>query len=494
MLRRTAEQTAPTRKTGVRINTFFLAFGLCWLTGCTVGPRFEPPNPSLPTEWKGATASESARISTTVPEPVTLVAWWTSFDDRTLSSLIERAIRSNLNLRQATARIRQARATRGVGASALWPTLDASALYRRSGSGDSSPGGGGGGRDLFTAGLDAAWELDVFGGTRRNIEALDADVQAAVEDRRDVLVTLLAEVGINYMDLRRLQEQKTIAEENLQAQQKTADITRRRFEAGFVNGLDVANAQAQTATTASQIPLLESEIQATIYNIGVLLGEAPTALAEELQPAAPLPAVPPRIPVGLPSDLIRRRPDIRRMEAEIHAATARIGAATADLYPKFSLTGFLDFSSDKLGSLTNWNNRSWSVGPTIQWPIFTAGRIRWNIEVQKAVQEETLLSYEQTVLTALKDVETALTAYAREQEHLMFLEESVVNNRKAVDLSMELYTSGQTDFLNVLSAQRALFLAEEAHVQSIRNLAVDGISLYKALGGGWETQETGTAP
>jgi NodT family efflux transporter outer membrane factor (OMF) lipoprotein len=322
---------------------------------------------------------------------------------------------------------------------------------------------------------------------------LDADLQAAVEDRRDVLVTLLAEVGINYIDLRRLEEQRAIAEENLQIQQKTADITRRRFEAGFANGLDVANAQAQTATTASQIPVLESAIQSTIYNISVLLGEEPTALAEELQETAPIPVTPPRIPVGLPSDLIRRRPDIRRMEAQVHAATARIGAATADLYPKFSLTGFLDFSAEDMGSLARWRNRSWSVGPNVQWPIFNAGRIRWNIEVQKAVEEETLLVYQQTVLTALKDVETALTSYTLEQEHLRLLGEAVVNNRKAVDLAMELYTSGETDFLNVLTAQRSLFISEEAHVQSIGNLAVDGVSLYKALGGGWEKGEDGMA-
>ncbi|GLI36171.1 efflux transporter outer membrane subunit [Desulforhabdus amnigena] len=501
MLKKNLEEKTPCRKAEVLKYASLVVFGFCWITGCTVGPNFKPPNPSLPAAWKGATAADSARISTTVPEPVTLVEWWKSFNDSTLSSLMERAMRSNLDVRQASARIRQARASRGVGAAALWPTLDASALYRRSGSGDSSSGGnttdtsslirGGGDQNLFSAGLDAAWELDFFGGTRRNIEALDADLQATVEDRRDVLVTLLAEVGVNYIDLRGLQGQKAIAEENLRAQQKTADITRRRFEAGFVTGLDVANAAAQTATTASRIPVLEASIQSTIYNLSVLLGEPPTALAQELQEKAPIPVTPPQIPIGLPSDLIRRRPDIRRVEAQIHAATARIGVATADLYPKFSLTGNLQFSADDFASVANWNNRSWSVGPNVLWPIFDAGRIRWNIEVQKAVEEQTLLAYEQTVLSALKDVETSLVAYAREQENLKLLGEAVMNNRKAVDLSMELYTSGQTDFLNVITAQQSLFVSEEAQILSRRNLAIDGVSLYKALGGGWEKGEEG---
>jgi NodT family efflux transporter outer membrane factor (OMF) lipoprotein len=475
---------------------------LLLIAGCAVGPDFRAPSPDLPPAWKGAAATEQAPMSATEPEPLTLLEWWESFNDATLSSLIERAIRSNPDIRQAGARIRQARAARGVGAAALWPAIDSSAEYRRSGSGGSSSGSGaaadggdgsnsdsgarGGDRDLFQTGLDAAWELDLFGGTRRSVEALSADLRAAAEDRRDVLVILVAEVGINYMDLRGLQQQIAIAEENLQSQRKTADITRRRFEAGFVSGLDVANANAQAATTASQIPVLESGARGAIYNISVLLGREPTALVEELDTETPIPVTPPRVPVGLPSDLVRRRPDIRRAEARIHAATARIGVATADLFPRFSLTGSLNFSATDVGSLAKWSSASWSMGPSLQWPIFDAGRIRWNIEVQNALQEQSLIAYEQTILTALKDVETALMAYAKEQEHNVLLEDAVVNNRKAVDLAMELYTGGQTDFLNVLTAQRSLYTSEDALVQSTRTLAVNLVALYKALGGGWE--------
>jgi NodT family efflux transporter outer membrane factor (OMF) lipoprotein len=248
----------------------------------------------------------------------------------------------------------------------------------------------------------------------------------------------------------------------------------------------VANANAQAATTASQIPVLESGARGAIYNISVLLGREPTALVEELDTETPIPVTPPRVPVGLPSDLVRRRPDIRRAEARIHAATARIGVATADLFPRFSLTGSLNFSATDVGSLAKWSSASWSMGPSLQWPIFDAGRIRWNIEVQNALQEQSLIAYEQTILTALKDVETALMAYAKEQEHNVLLEDAVVNNRKAVDLAMELYTGGQTDFLNVLTAQRSLYTSEDALVQSTRTLAVNLVALYKALGGGWE--------
>lgn len=504
-----SRRPGPERKSQPRKNLcgpglrWILVLGILWVTGCAVGPDYKPPHASFPSNWQGVADSGQAPLSTATDEPVTLVEWWKSFNDPTLSSLVARAIQSNPDIRQATARIRQARAARGVGSSALWPGIDASGAYRRIGSGDSGSrsvstgslesgdlaGGSGGDRDLFDVGLDAAWELDIFGGTRRNVEALSADLQAAIEDRRDVLVSLAAEVAINYINLRGLQQQMVIARENLEAQQKSVRITQQLFDVGFVSGLDVTNARAQYATTASQIPQIEAAIKETIYNLSVLLSREPTALVEELEVAAPLPLTPPSVPVGLPSDLLRRRPDMRRVEAQVHAATARIGVATADLYPKFTLTGSLSFTGEDLGSMASWTSRSWGVGPGVRWPVFSAGRIRWNIEVQKAVEEQTLLAYEKTLLTALKDVETALAAYAREQERLMFLEEAVARNRRAVELATELYTGGQTDFLNVLSAQRSLFVSEEALVQSTRNVSLQLVALYKALGGGWETTD-----
>ncbi|MGV8072999.1 MAG: efflux transporter outer membrane subunit [Syntrophobacteraceae bacterium] len=466
--------------------------------GCTVGPDFLKPKTSLPSAWKGVDTPASFQTSRTVSEPITLIQWWKGFGDQTLTSLIDRGVQSNLDVRQAGARIRQARAARGVGFAALWPTIDASGSYRRISSGGGASGGtvtpgatsGGGAteRDLFQVGLDSAWELDFFGGTRRNVEALSADVSAAEEDRHDVLVSLIAEIGVNYISLRGLQKQIAIAEENLAAQQHTAEITRQRYEAGFVSALDVANANAQAAATASQIPVLKSSVQETIYNLSVLLGREPTSLVQELSTEAPIPLTPPEVPVGLPSDLIRRRPDIRRAEAQLHAATARIGVATADLFPKFSLTGSLGFSSSDLAAVFTPATRNWSIGPSVGWRIFDAGSVRSNIEVRKALEEQSIYQYEKAILTALKDVETSLTAYAREQEHRKLLEEAVIQNRRAVELSKTLYTEGQTDFLNVLSAQRSLYISEEALVISIRTLSTDLIALYKALGGGWEEE------
>lgn len=459
------------------------------LSGCAVGPDFAPPRVGVPPQWVGAATAPEATTSTTVPTPARVVRWWDSFEDPVLTSLIERAVAFNLDLRQAEARIREARALRGAGAATLWPSMSSFADYSRAGTGGGTAAGGRSESretDLFRAGLDAVWELDVFGGTRRGVEALEADLRATIEDLRDVTVVLTAEVAINYLTLRGLQQQIDIARENLLAQGKTVEITRQRFEAGFVSGLDMANARAQAAATASRIPVLESQVREAIHNLSQLLGSEPNSLLEELEAEGPIAPVPPQVPIGLPSDLLRRRPDIRRSEARIHAATARIGVATADLFPRLSLTGSLSFSGDSLGSMADWGSRAWSAGPGIQWLIFDAGRIRWSIEARQAIEEQALLAHQQTVLTALREVESALVAYAKEQEHRHLLEEAVMQNRKAVGLARELYAAGQTDFLNVLSAQGALFVSEEALARSTLTLSLNLVAIYKALGGGWE--------
>jgi len=457
-----------------------------------VGPDYRPPDTKVPEAWHSLGNGGPPHPSLTTPKPVPLVAWWQSFNDPILTTLVQMAVNSNLDLQQAEARIRQGRASRGVAGAPLWPQVDSSALYQKSQGSSEALGGGaiataGGIRELFQVGLDASWEVDIFGGRRRGLEAATADLRAAVEDRRDVLVTLVGDVGTNYISLRGFQQQVVIARNNLEAQKKTARITHKRFDAGFISRLDVANADAQVATTEAQIPVLESSAQAAIFSLGVLLGREPAVLAQELATATPIPPTPPEVPVGLPSDILRRRPDIRRAEAQLHAATARIGVATADLFPKFFLTGTFGISSSDLNSLGNFaNSKFWSYGPSVTWPVFAGGAIRWNIKVQDALQEQALLTYQKTVLTALKDVETALVAYAKEQEHRRSLAEAVASNRQAVDLAMKLYVAGKTDFLNVLTAQRSLYVTEDALTQSTRSLATNLIALYKALGGGWE--------
>lgn len=471
------------------------------LSGCMVGPNFQRPHPDVPAEWVGPSPAPGA-----VPlELVDLSSWWTSFEDPALTALIKRAVESNLDLRQAQARIRQARAARGIALSGFGPSLNVPGSYRRS----RSPGGETGrtsglpGADTqsrgpltssYQVGFDAAWELDIFGGIRREVEAAEADIEFAVEGHRSVLVTLLAEVARNYVDLRSFQQRIILAERNLEAQKHTARLTRQRFEGGFVSGLDVANADAQVATTASRIPLLESSLQQTMYRISVLLGLEPGSLMQELTPALEIPVSSPAVPLGVPSDLLRRRPDIRQAEADIHGATARIGVATSDLFPRFNILGSAGYQSPRVGALFDSVSGFWSIGPSITWRIFDSGRIRSNIELQRALEEQTLISYRQTVLTALEEVENALIASAKEEEHRNGLVQAVAANRRAVTLATMIYTEGQTDFLNVLQAQRSLYDTEDALAQSTRTVSVNLIALYKALGGGWAPAGDATTP
>jgi len=473
------------RRQVAAFSIFLYASALC---GCIVGPDFQPPQVAVPGNWIGAATTAPAE-----PPGVDLARWWTVFDDPTLVSLEERAVRSNLDLMLAEARIRQARAARGIAVSGLGPSVDAVGSLQRSRSpGRSSNWQEGETRGVvsntYDAGFDAGWELDIFGGIRRNIEAADADLQASVESRRDVLVTLTAEVARNYIELRSFQQRTEIARQNLVTQQHSARLTRQRFEGGFVSGLDVANADAQVATTASQIPFLEAAARQSIYALGILLGQEPAALVAELSPASAIPAAPPSAPAGLPSDLLRRRPDIRRVEAEIHAATARIGVATADLFPRFTISGAAGMRSGDFSSWLTWAQRFWSFGPAVSWRVFDTGRTRSAIELEEALQEQALIAYQQTVLSALQEVENALIASAKEQERRQSLASAVAANRKAVSLSKTLYTEGQTDFLNVLEAQRSLFLTEETLVLSTSAMSTDLVALYKAIGGGWSEE------
>ena len=448
------------------------------LGGCMVGPNYHRPQTSVPSGWIGTVDQNTAAMD--------LVHWWTAFNDPNLNSLIERAVKSNLNLKQAESRLRQARAARKIASAGLWPTLDAKGSYARSQSAGTAKASGAR-DDLWQTGLDAVWEIDVFGGVRRGVEAAESDIQFAVEDQRDVLVTLCGEVALNYIELRGFQQEIIISQNNLKAQQHTAELTRQRFNSGLVSALDVANSDAQVGTTASQIPVLETSARQTIYNLSVLLGREPTALLAELSPKASIPPAPPALPAELPSDLLRRRPDIRRAEAQIHAATARIGVATADLFPKFNLTGSAGYqTSTSFNGMINSRYGFWSIGPSIDWQIFNAGSVRANIEVQKALTEQASLTYQSAVLTALQDVENFLVAYSNEQRRNKALQDTVVANKKAVELATQLYSEGQTEFLNVLDSQRSLYVSEESLVQSTRNLSTDMVSLYKALGGGWE--------
>lgn len=456
--------------------------------GCTVGPDFQRPEAAAPTHWSQG-LRPAADVSRDAAEEK-LVRWWTVFGDPMLSSLARRAAAANLDLKLAEARIRQARAAAAVAGADLGPTLDGSGSYGRSHSTTTTGGQTSSTTtDQYQAGFDAGWEIDLFGGRRRNLEAARADLQAAAESRRDVLVSLMAEVARSYIQLRGYQQQIAVTRKNLGAQEHSARLTRERFEGGFVSGLDVANAEAQAAATAARIPLLESSARQTVYSLGILLGKPPAALATELSPFGAIPDAPPDVPLGLPSDLLRRRPDIRQADARLHAATARIGVATAELFPRFTITGSIGYHSDDPG--TFFDGSFWTLGPSALWHLLAGGGLRAGVDVQKALRDQEFITYQKAVLVALQEVENALTASSKEQAHRRYLVVAVAANRRAVDLAEKLYAEGLTDFINVLQAQQALFSTEDALVQSTTAVSTNLVALYKALGGGWDAASTG---
>ena len=463
------------------------------LTACSVGPDYRRPETATPAAWQEA---QQSGIDTQAGE---LTEWWKEFRDPILDSLVERAVKNNLDLRIAEARVREERAALAATAAGLWPTLDVSGSYSRNRASQNavgSPTQGAvvaptGGRQLeqnfYRTGFDSSWEIDVFGGTRRQIEGAEAIFHASIEERRGVLVTLLGEVARNYIDLRGLQRRLEVAQENLRAQQDTLGLTRVRFDAGLASDFEVAQSEGQVNTTAAQIPALQSALKQAAYRLDVLLGSQPGTTWDELAKTAPIPSLPPQAHVGLPADLLRRRPDIRSAERQLAAATAQVGAATADLYPRFSLLGSIGLQSVSASDWITAQSRFWSIGPTISWPVFDAGRIRATIEIRNAQQEQALRQYEKSVLTAFEDVENALVNYGNEQIRYRSLLEAAAANQRAVQMANDLYIQGLVPFLNVLDAQRTLYATESDLAQSEANMAANLVALYKALGGGWET-------
>jgi len=469
------------------------AMCLALLTGCAVGPSYRQPNVSTPSSWASPLADGETNT------PAHLAAWWKIFNDSNLDSLVATAVESNLTLRIAEAHVREARAERGVVAGGLWPSIGSSASYSRNryGANGFPPLGSFGiplDYNLYNAGFDAAWELDIFGGTRRAVEAANTEIGAAEYGQRDVMVSLLAEVARNYIAARGYQQRLAITRQNIQVQQDILDLTSNRFQNGLSSDLDVQQATALLTATEAEVPSLETGIDQSVHHLAVLLGQQPGSLLDEMSAEEPIPLTPPIVPVGLPSDLLQRRPDVQHAERELAAATARIGVAKADLFPKFSLTGFASLESISANNWFDYASRAWSAGPTVQWELFQAGSIRANIRVQNARQEQALDAYQQTVLVALEEAENALTAYAKEQVRRESLSQSVEANQRALELSTQLYKSGLADFLRVLDSERSLYLAQDALVQSDQAVSINLVQLYKALGGGWQDETNSTPP
>lgn len=457
------------------------------LAGCSVGPDFQKPEAAMPEQYICSASAANPEQAEKEPDE-----WWTVFHDPVLSSLVKKAIEGNLDLKLAEARILETRAARGVARSAAGPVVQLSGSFSRSQAEVSSatgiePGTASEERtrtsNSYYAGFDALWELDVSGGKRRGIEAAGADIEASLASRHDVEVRLVAEVIRNYIELRTYQQRIAVAKQTVQAQQGMAALSRKRFLAGFESRLDVAGADANVAETAAGIPLLESSEQQAIYAIGVLTGSSPGAYIRELSPISDIPLASHSLSAGIPSELLRRRPDIRKAEAEVHAATARIGVAVADLYPKFTISASGGSGSEVLSSLFSPTAMLWSLGSSISTTLFSSGKVHARIEQQKALKEQAVVRYRQTVLSALQEVEAALVSLHKEEERRKALEQEVGSRRIALRLAEELYQQGFTSYSSVLEAKRACHESEDALLQSTGNLSIKTVALYKALGG-----------
>jgi NodT family efflux transporter outer membrane factor (OMF) lipoprotein len=467
----------------------FAIFLVLSVAGCVaVGPDYKSPDMAAPDLWS---SNLRRGLSAAEPEAQALAQWWTTLGDADLSNLAERAAAGNLDLQIAQARIREARARRGIAEAGLFPSLDlgGSATVSRG----SEETGAGLRRELYRAGFDSSWEVDVFGGVRRSVEAAEGDLEARVADYQDVLVSLLAEVALNYVEARTFQTQLQAAEENLKAQAETLQLVEWRYAAGLVNSLDVEQAKSNLESTRAQLPRFRSNIEAAKHRLAILLGIFPGMLEAQLAARKPIPEAPLEVAVGVPAEVLRRRPDVRRAERQLAAQTARIGVATADLYPKFSLPGSIGLEALSANHLFSTSSWLWTLVSRFSWNVFKGGAIRQNIEVQNALQEQTLKQYEAAILIALEDVENALTAFAEEQERRDALLAATESAQRAAELARDQYASGLIDFQTVLDSERSVLSFQDQLAQSRGQVTSNLISLYKALGGGW-TAITGIPP
>ncbi len=461
------------------------------VSGCTLGPNFHAPaSPYNPVSWfSGRPPAKAA--SQPVPEPID-IEWWESFSDPELDSLEQRAAAQNLDVLTATTRVAEARANAGITASAFFPSIsgnggvfgikssDKGISLGGSSSGDSPPIG------LYQYGFDATWTIDVWGKVRRQVEAGNAQVQASEIDRRATLTQMIAEVARDYVQLRNAQAQLQIAEDNVHTAQKLLNLTRQRATAGLTDELDVAQELAQLTTTEATVPSAQQQVASYINALSLLLGEPPRALQSELETAEPVPPTPAVIPIGLPSELLLRRPDIMEAEANLHVATANIGVAVASFYPSFDLIGLFDLQASDAANLFTLAARTWILGTSISAPLFEGGKLRATLVLRKAQQQQAMIAFDKAVLQAFSDVDNALTDYEKEQQRRTLLRQAVVANEHAFNLAQQRYTQGIATYLDVLNAQQSVLTSQRQYQDSTAAVSTDLVSLYLALGGGWE--------
>ncbi|OXC72304.1 efflux transporter outer membrane subunit [Caballeronia sordidicola] len=487
---------------------------------CSVGPDFTPPDAQAPDNWHDLQrvqnppddmrfphASMPSLVATNAdPDP----RWWRQFNDTTLDSLVDRAAAGNLDLKSAVLRIAAAREQAVVSGAQGLPQLSANASYKREqlglkgllqsqgvydkvnalGPNSASVTGALNSLtapvSLFQDGFDASWELDLFGRVRRSVESANAQTESAIENRNDALVSLEAEVAQTYSQLRGAQLLKRITLAEIDSEQQILDLTREQARVGLTSQSDVESATAQVGSLQAQLPQFDAQIAQAMNGLAVLTGSAPGALDEELEAPGAVPPVPPSVPVGLPSTLARRRPDIRRAESDLHAATAEIGVAVAQMYPDVSLTGTIGTRATQAKYLAHWSSLFWTAGPSISLPIFEGGALRANVRIAKAQAGQAALQYRSTVLKALQDVDNALVSYRTDQDRREALTRTVEANRISLQLATDSYRKGLVSFITVLDAERQLAGAREQLAQSTVSVTTDLIAVYKALGGGWQ--------
>ncbi len=492
------------RKAGKPLTRRFLfgATAFFCLAGCMVGPDYRSPNMKMPVDFITSSQGGQKPIENSINKPVIdAVKWWQSCNDQELNSLIEQAIRSNPNIEIALYRIQEARTKEALIIGTALPEI-----------GVGGGGGGGTGSDISRGraaaplvaadntkgltkithvfGFDAEWELDLFGKYRREMEASAYDTEAAIAARNTVLISIVADVARAYIDMRALQMQFMVLQRNTVVAQKYLHVTQARFNAGITNELDLILAQRQLAALQAEKMPLAAQVHAAQYVIAVLLGKFPEDLANELENPGMVPSLPEKIDAGLPLDLLRRRPDIREAERELAADTARVGVATANLFPHVSLTGGVGYQGQGLGVTPDETSFIWSVGPSVSWSLLDFGTLDALVTIADLRTREKLVNYKQTVLDAVREVDTSIGSYAGQQDRLRNLGNAMIASQRAVSIATQRYDWGLTDALNVIDAERQEYDLEKQYVSSLQTATEQFIVLYKALGGGWEQYQS----
>ena len=474
------------------------------LTACTVGPDFVPPDLPAPAGWEILRDLSVPADGGSLPTSAAIDEhWWTQFNDPVLDSLETRLTAANFDIQIAAAHLSQSRTQRSIVSAGRSPAAVGEINYQRQRQSElgigarvvkaSAPPAGSAGVveelaepfDVYQPGFDASWELDLWGRVRRSVESADADFAASSAAARDVRLAIAAELARTYLELRGTQRQLEIAEQDVSAGREILELIEQRAAGGLVTDLDVKSQSVRLAEGRALVTHLQQELRQSMNSIAFLMGEQPGSLQGTLADTAVMPSVPSRVPVGVPSEVARRRPDIREAEARLHAATANIGLAVADLYPRITLTGSFDMQALAASDLGEWRARQWSVGPSLSVPLFDGGRRRGVVELRKLQQQEAAINYQRTVLQAWHEIDNALTAYASEQRRHRELEEAMQSSRAAFEIATTRYKHGLTNFLVALDAQRTMLKTQRDYADSSTAISTLLVALYKVLGGGW---------